>query len=522
MSPPRRRLVSELTGTAMVAVIGLTVMGVTLALGGASPRAHAITIGIVGGVLALVVAAAARRRLRALERLEGVAARVLGADLAQADAAEFDSPPPVDDAPGDLAALTAALDGLAIRVEAQMKDLAKKTRNLEALIDAIDEPILATDDAERVLLCNRSAERLLDQAGAGPIGPGGPGARATPLLGRPITQVFTQAAILEMHAAARAGQTRRDRVRVTTPLGVRVFQVTASPVPVAWGRGIFGAVIALRDVTELDQAVQVQTDFVANASHELRTPVSSIRGAAETLQGIDDDPKMSEKLRSMILTNAVRLEEMLRDLLDLSRLDSPDAPVTLEPIDLSRLEDDIRALSEEHCRERRLSLEWTLAPNTPALRSDRKLLTLIVRNLVENATKFAHEGTVIRVNIGPMATVGSRPPEGVRISVQDQGIGIPLAHQERVFERYFQVDPGRGSMLRGWRRGTGLGLAIVKAAAAALGGRPGINSVYGQGTTAYVDLPLMPDAPAGGGPQRPRGERPDATNPAAMPRARAG
>src|SRR5262249_7411287 len=157
-------------------------------------------------------------------------------------------------------------------------EVAKKTRNLEALIAAMDEPLLATDKDERVLLCNRSAEAVLEGVAGGATGAGGG------LIGRRIDEVFTHAELLEMHGAGRAGQVRRSRFTLLTPIGRRVFQVSASPVPVAWGQGVFGAVMVLRDVTELDQAVQVKAEFVANASHELRTPVAAIRGAAETLQ----------------------------------------------------------------------------------------------------------------------------------------------------------------------------------------------------------------------------------------------
>jgi two-component system phosphate regulon sensor histidine kinase PhoR len=313
--------------------------------------------------------------------------------------------------------------------------------------------------------------------------------------------VFTSAAILDMHAQAKAGSVLRGRIRMTTPMGLRAFQVSASPVPAAWGKGVFGAVLTLRDVTELDQAVQVKTDFVANASHELRTPVAAIRSAAETMTAAADDPAMMARLRGMIVSHADRLEEMLRDLLDLSRLESPDVPLTIEPINLGLLERSLRTLSEAASEERRLGLSFEIEPELEGLRTDRKLLTLILRNLVENATKFAHEGTTVRVTGQLIEERETRAEDGalsrrgvVRFEVIDKGVGIPLTQQERVFERYYQVDQARtgtGSAPTGgsWRRGTGLGLAIVKHAAKALGGRTGLSSVWGQGTTVFVEFP---------------------------------
>lgn len=418
--------------------------------------------------------------LVARRRQQGVAALSKALEAWRDDPTQPNAPAHLP-VPSDLAPLASTLTELGMQAQTRLRSAQKNARNLEALLDAIDEPILATDNAENVLICNRSAERLLE-------------APSGNLIGRPIRSVFTQAAILDLHSAARAGQTRRERVRVTTALGQRVFQVTASPVPVAWGRGVFGAVLALRDVTELDQAAAMQTDFVANASHELRTPVAAIRGAAETLQTASDDAYMSERLRDMILSNAVRLEEMLRDLLDLSRLETPGVPVEMVELDLELLCKDIAHMSEAHCQERGLTVSFEFDPRLRAIRSDRKLLSLILRNLIENATKFAHENTTIQVTASivhaPELAKGESGLSVARVSVADKGIGIPLAAQERVFERYYQADPGRGSHLKGWRRGTGLGLAIVKHAAHALGGKALLSSVWGQGTTVWVEFPV--------------------------------
>lgn len=389
--------------------------------------------------------------------------------------------------------LERGLDDLRRRLESQVKEVAKKTRNLEALIAAMDEPLLATDQQERVLLCNRSAEAVLGGEGEGAL-----------LVGRRIDEVFTHAEVLEMHAAARGGQVRRARVPLVTPLGRRVFQVSASPVPVAWGQGVFGAVVVLRDVTELDQAVQVKTEFVANASHELRTPVAAIRSAAETLKvAMGDDPAMASRVAGMIVSHAGRLEELLRDLLDLTRLESPDVPVKSEAVAIAEVEKSVRGLFEEVCRQRRLRLVFEVDEvlNEPGIggvvRTDRKLLHLALRNMVENATKFAFEDTEVRVSV---QLVEQDVPDGaaaggigrgvVRWEVSDRGIGIPLNQQERVFERFYQVDGARTGTGAGGKRGTGLGLAIVKHAVRALGGRVGLRSVWGQGTTVWVEAPV--------------------------------
>lgn len=459
-----------------------------LGAAGVLPADAALAAGAAGSGLGLAVMAwQSRRRRRGLAALEQAARDALG-DRRVAGAAEIRDLGPT---PGELAGLREIIVGLIGRLNRETKEAARKARNLEALIAAMDEPLLATDNDQRVLLCNRSAEAMLD-SGEGE------------LVGRPINEVFTHAELLSMHSAARAGEIRRGRVRLTTPLGKRVYQVSASPVPVAWGEGIFGAVMVLRDVTELDQAVQVKTDFVANASHELRTPVAAIRTAAETLpDALGHDPSMAARIARMIGTHAHRLEELLRDLLDLSRLESPDASASVEPIDLDELRRQLGAMFEQPCRERGLKLEFEFEPELVGMRTDRKLLMLILRNLIENATKFAFEDTTIRV-VGTLVEAdddaGGRPSRGVaRFEVIDRGIGIPLGQQDRVFERFYQVDPARTG---GSKRGTGLGLAIVKHAAKALGGRVGLSSVWGQGTTVWVEAPIVFDSAAAAGEER--------------------
>lgn len=417
-----------------------------------------------------------------------------------------------EDADDELSPLRRSIGELAKLLSTQLKEVAKKSRNLEALIDAMDEPVFATDNAEAVLLCNRSAERMFDEA---------PGK----LVGRPIGELFTHADLLELHAAARAGETRRGKVKLTTPTGARVFQVSAAPVPVAWGEGIFGAVLVLRDVTELDQAIQVKTDFVANASHELRTPVAAIKGAAETLEEcLQNDPASASRFVRMILDHAARLEEMMRDLIDLNRMESADAPPTVAVVDLSGLQVALGGLFESDCSRRRLTLEFDIDPDLVGMHADAKLLMLILRNLIENAVRFAYEHTTVRVsaslveafvgaesesgsvsstagpriagflNHGPQAPGAAICPEGfvrgiARFEVVDRGTGIPLAHQERVFERYYQVDPSRHG--GGGKRGTGLGLSIVKHAVKTLGGRVGLSSVWKEGTKVWVEVPVL-------------------------------
>jgi two-component system phosphate regulon sensor histidine kinase PhoR len=268
--------------------------------------------------------------------------------------------------------------------------------------------------------------------------------------------------------------------------------------------------LALRDITELAGAGQVKTDFVANASHELRTPIAAIRAAVETLTdagGTPVDPAMRDRLIGMIAGHSVRLEQLAGDLLALSRLEAPEAALELGLVPVAELAQALGGMFEQPCRQRNLKLEVQTDPPglDLVLRTDRRLLVLILENLIDNATKFAYPDTTVRVvfravqGVGGVgvgtdtkAVNGSAKPAGVRIEVIDEGLGIPAGQQNRVFERFYQVDAARtGSP----RRGTGLGLAIVKHAVKRLDGNVWARSVWKQGTTMVVELPGALAAP---------------------------
>ncbi|MGD9691107.1 MAG: sensor histidine kinase [Phycisphaerales bacterium] len=508
-------------------------------LGLAPSTAHWLTVGLLGGTLVLLTLAAAGVR-RQLAALRGRARDMLRAvNTGSGAGPDIGSAAPADPSPDGgpaLESLALTLDALDQRVSRQARELLKKTRNLESLLDTIDEPVIVTDRDDKVLLCNAPAERSFGAAGWGGAVTGRDAhgdderrdgaSRTRRLLGCSIRDFVTSDRVLALHEGARSGEPQRGIAKMITPAGPRVFGVTAAPLPSAWGEGVFGVVLTLRDITELAQAGAMRTEFVANASHELRTPVAAIRAAVETIEDTGTgDPALLARLLTMIGAHSRRLEDMTRDLMDLSRLESPDVPLRVEPIDWSEIELTLRETFESALKARGLTLRFEiaadldpapkpdgapaaaskpgpggaapnagadrteLAPESPAFESDPRLLLLILRNLVDNATKYARDETDIRVR-------ALRAGDKVRIEVQDAGIGIPLEHQERVFERFYQVDAARsgaGAAPRGLiarpRRGTGLGLSIVKHAVKALGGTVGLESVWGKGTTVWALIP---------------------------------
>ncbi|MEL6499032.1 MAG: ATP-binding protein [Planctomycetota bacterium] len=337
------------------------------------------------------------------------------------------------------------------------------------LLEALSEATMLVGSDGVVRLANSRCQRLL-------------GLDRLPV-GRHVGELITKAELLEEIANARRGMGAQSQIRLPRPDGVLICETAATPI--ATGEPVADVLVSLRDITQLAGALQLKTDFVANASHELRTPISAIRAAADTLHAAADDGPMRDRLVGMITNHVTHLDELVRDLLDLSKLESADGPVTVKPFALSDLAADLASMYADACDRRHLSLSFELEPALERMRTDRRLLMIIAKNLVENATKYAHEHTTIRVTAGTQSSesVGLL---GLELRVSDRGQGIPISQQQRVFERFFQVDSARTGI---GSRGTGLGLAIVKHAAKLLEGTVDIDSVWGQGTTMIVRIP---------------------------------
>ncbi len=369
---------------------------------------------------------------------------------------------PRDESPED------ALHADLAAIEAQQQSERSRRALWLALPEAVAEPVLAIDEAGRVVAFNTEAAGLF---------------AGRDLLGQHIESLFTHMDAIDAWRSASRGQDATARLRLVIAGKPRLFDLFARP----WGRsespgqGPGRAVLTLRDVGQAAHASRLTTDFVANASHELRTPLAAIKGAVETLEsGAQDDPPVRQRFIRMIGENVDRLEDLTRDLLDLSRLEGQGAALQESTFDLGPCLAAAAAGFDSACAERGLTIDIACDARVTRIHTDRRLLELIVRNLVENATKFAREGTPIRLSAVPAE-------EGLVIAVTDQGIGIPLDQQARIFERFYQVDEARSGLTKA--KGSGLGLAIVQQAVDALGGRIRVDSVWKQGTTMTVVLP---------------------------------
>ncbi|MEM9166980.1 MAG: ATP-binding protein [Planctomycetota bacterium] len=339
----------------------------------------------------------------------------------------------------------------------------------EVLFEAFGEATLLIGEDGTILLANERARRLLGVS--------------QPLHDRHVSEVLTKAELLEEIASARRGVGGQSTIRLPQAETTRICKTTTQPI--ATQTPPSPVLVTMRDVTELAGALQLKTDFVANASHELRTPISSIRAAADTLEAAGGDAEMRARLIGMIQNHSVRLDELIRDLLDLSKLESQDAPVAIRPVRMSDIAAELTEMLDEVCTSNQVRLEFDIHPALEEIRTDHRLLMLILKNLAENAAKFARPETSVRVIAKPNPTP-DEPLDAMELRIVDAGQGIPLSQQPRIFERFYQVDSARTGSAR---RGTGLGLSIVKHAIKLLDGSLGVESVWGQGTTMIVALP---------------------------------
>ena len=430
----------------------------------------ALGTGLVAGAAAAVAAAVlASRWLR--RRAEGLAVAAELASRGRAPAApRGDELEPVERALADAAA----------HLGTHLAALAEQRRRVEAIIDSMDEGLIVVTAGGEVLLMNAVAERMLDLP-------------PEAWRGRTLIEL-TRAP--ELHALlARAGTERRasGEMRLAPPREAEVA-VSVAPLRGEAPAEALGHVVVLRDVTRLKRLERMRTDFVANVSHELKTPLAAIRAALETLHDWAlEDPAGARRWVAMSLAHAERLQRLIDDLLVLSDLELRQVRLVKRPVDLASVVDETFGLLAAKAAERGVTLVKSLPPDFPPLVADRNRLIQILVNLVDNAVKFTRPGGTVTVS-------GETRPDGMRgVVVADTGIGVPKADLPRLGERFYRVEKGRSRDAGG----TGLGLAIVKHLVQAHGGRLEISSEVGRGTTVRV---LLPPGDAEGSPDRERGQ----------------
>lgn len=339
---------------------------------------------------------------------------------------------------------------------------------LETLLDAIPLPAVLIGGSERILGFNERAQALL-----------GPG-----LLGRHFITAIRQPPVLDMiEASLRDQQARQARYLSSDAKQDTTFQVNCGPVETDNG---FGVLLCFEDMTSLEQAGQMRRDFVANVSHELRSPLTAVLGFIETLRGpARNDANATDRFLDTMHDEASRMERLVRDLLSLSRVEAQERIRPTQEVELSALIVTSLHATRTLVEGAGVTVEFTQPAAEVYVPGDPDQLQQVFTNLVENAAKYGGAQTTVRVSVDRYEDHPALRGPSVVISVQDEGPGIEDVHIPRLTERFYRVDGHRSREMGG----TGLGLAIVKHIVNRHRGRLRIESKPGQGSTFCVILP---------------------------------
>ena len=336
-------------------------------------------------------------------------------------------------------------------VGAATADLRGRADRLQAALDALPNGVFVADREGRVLVRNKAA----DEAG-----------------GDSHNEVLVQAAVQHHLRGALRGEERSQTVELYGPPR-RVVIVHARPL------GDNGAVATIEDVTERSRLDSVRTDFVANISHELKTPIGALAVLAETL--IDEnDPTVISRLAGKTVNEAHRVAKIIDDLLELSRIEL-NGDLVVSSVDLDSLIHEAASRNSYAAEQRHVAVTVGDVPDGVTLHADQAQLASALGNLIDNAVKYSDVGGRVTITAFPES-------QGVTFLVADSGIGIPAHDLDRIFERFYRVDRARS---RG-TGGTGLGLSIVRHVAANHGGAVTVESREGEGSTFRLHIPDRP------------------------------
>jgi two-component system phosphate regulon sensor histidine kinase PhoR len=417
----------------------------------------AISIGIGG----LVTWVCLRRLFEPLFDLSRHILSVAGGDRPLALAPDQD----------EVSVLTHAVDQMQHDLAGRLGEVQNQSQRLESVLSNMAEGVLAAAPDTTILLANDSARALLDFATASPVG--------RPLLevtrARPVSEALSQAlrtvAPVEMEFES-PGASRRT-------LGLRATCLPGKPCP--------GVLIVVHDLTEMRRLENLRRELVANVSHELKTPLSAIKGYAETLRlGAVNDPEHNVLFLRRIEEQADRLHELILDMLQLARLESGQEAFEFMDVNVAEILTQVVEQFAATAAGKQIALSLELPDDEVVVQADEDALQAMVNNLVDNALKYTASGGRVAVRV-------VEGPTTLAMEVEDTGVGIPEAELARIFERFYRVDKARSRELGG----TGLGLSIVKHLAQAHGGAVSVMSEVGKGSTFRVELPRRAAAAKG-------------------------
>lgn len=342
------------------------------------------------------------------------------------------------------------------------------------ILDCLPDAVILLDSEREVVHANRAARDIIEGD----------------MTGRDLALSFRHPAVLDAVDRVLAGAADADG-EVTLPVPVsRTYQVNAIALPTEADPQDVRVVLVLHDVTSARRAEQTRADFVANASHELRSPLSSMLGFIETLKGpASEDTDARRRFLDIMHREARRMTRLIDDLLSLSRVEINEHVRPRGRIEVGPILKNVAEFLEPQAEARGMAIELELADNLAALTGDADELSQVFRNLIENAIKYGGEKTAVRVKAERVSRVPGAGGEGIAVSVADQGPGIPRDSIPRLTERFYRVDEARSRDGSDGVTSTGLGLAIVKHIVSRHRGRLSVDSELGKGSVFTVILP---------------------------------
>lgn len=364
---------------------------------------------------------------------------------------------------GELGDLANSINHMAESLQEQVKEVMANRDQLEAILSTMVDGVIVFDHDGRAVMVNPMAKKML-------------GLDDKEWLGRRDLEMVRNTQLHEkILSVSREKVVLEHEITIIFP-EKKVLSV--SLVPVAQKEELTGVLAVLHDITRLRRLEEMRVDFAANVSHEMRTPLTSIRGFAETLlDGAYSEPESALRFAKIIHKEAERLNNLIEDVLKLSKIESDKTSITLLPVDMQELTKDVMERLIQRLSGYKLNIH--IDAGLPPVSGDYGLLLQAIYNLMDNAIKYTHAG-------GAIALRARKVDDYVQIVIKDNGIGIPRDAMERIFERFYRVDTARSRRLGG----TGLGLAIVKHIVEAHRGTLKLESEEGRGTKVIIELPI--------------------------------
>ena len=397
-----------------------------------------------------------------VERLKEFSRRVAEGDF---------RPLPADGSGDAFEALGASLNQTATRMDRTIHTLTEERNLSSAILGSMVEGVAVVSGAERLVFANQSFADIL-------------GLDVPTRSGSALVEVVRQTEMIEAVRQVLGGEPRVESEIVTGTLRQHFFAATVAAVRAG---DTSGAVVVLHDITELRKLERVRRDFVANVSHEFKTPLTAIQGFAETLLGgAIDDPQNRERFLGIILEHSRRLARLTDDLLKLSQMDADRLELEIRRVSVPELIESCLETAQHRAAEKGIAISVKPLDNLPDIAGDRRRLAEVLQNLLDNARQYTLAG-------GKIALSAEVRDADVIFTVADTGIGIPKADQSRIFERFYRVDAARSREAGG----TGLGLAIAKHLVEVHGGRIWVDSEIGQGSEFHFSIPVFDPERAG-------------------------